>query len=211
MSRIIPAWRRLPLPEAAAGAGKFCRAIQVGLPARPPDSSLHGPGSRCFQGIGWGGTLAAHEWWKPSSQAPDTIMYDKIDAQLKVQRHALNLLVQRQEMLASNIANADTPHFKARDIDFNSALASALGGAGADSAAPLEMARTNAGHLAGEGAAPYGAAVKYRTEYMGAVDGNTVNMDIERAAFTENAMHMEALMSFVSSSLRTMNSAIQGQ
>lgn len=138
-------------------------------------------------------------------------MIDRLDQDLRFTRTALNLRGYRQELLASNIANADTPHFKARDIDFSAALANALGGAGADAAAPLELARTNAGHLAGEGGAPHGASVKYRTEYMGAVDGNTVNMDIERAAFTENAMHMEALMSFVSGRLRTMNSAIQGQ
>jgi flagellar basal-body rod protein FlgB len=138
-------------------------------------------------------------------------MIDRLEQDLHFTRTALNLRGYRQELLASNMANADTPHFKARDIDFSSALATALGGAGTGSAAPLELARTNAGHIAGEGETPYGALAKYRTEYQGAVDGNTVNMDVERAAFTENSLHVEALMSFVNGRLRTMNSAIQGQ
>lgn len=138
-------------------------------------------------------------------------MIDRLEQDLRFTRTALNLRGYRQELLASNIANADTPHFKARDIDFRSALANALGGAGADAAAPLDLARTQRGHLGGEGSAPYGAAAKYRTEYQGAVDGNTVNMDVERAAFTENALQMEAMMTFINGRLRTMNSAIQGQ
>jgi flagellar basal-body rod protein FlgB len=62
-------------------------------------------------------------------------MNDRIGEQLKVQRSALNLLVQRQELIASNIANADTPHYKARDIDFKEALANRLAG-GASRASP---------------------------------------------------------------------------
>lgn len=139
-------------------------------------------------------------------------MIDRLEQDLRFTRTALNLRGYRQELLASNIANADTPHFKARDIDFGSALTSALGGGSVGSLGPVELARTNAGHLPGSGdASPYDSLAKYRTEYQGAVDGNTVNMDVERAAFTENALQIEALMSFVSGRLRTMNSAIQSQ
>lgn len=138
-------------------------------------------------------------------------MIDRLEQDLHFTRTALNLRSFRQELLASNIANADTPHFKARDIDFGSALASALGGGSAGSVEPLELARTNPGHLVGSGDVPYGSLVKYRTEYQGAVDGNTVNMDVERASFTENSLQVEALMSFVNSRLRTMSSAIQSQ
>jgi flagellar basal-body rod protein FlgB len=136
---------------------------------------------------------------------------DRIEQDLRTYRTAMGLRSHRQELLASNIANADTPHFKARDIDFKSALGAALGKAGTDASAPLSMARTQAGHIAGEGTGPYGAAVKYRAEYQGAVDGNTVNMDVERAAFAENALQMEMLITFINQRFRGLTTAIQGQ
>ncbi len=135
---------------------------------------------------------------------------DRLEQNLSTLRTAIGVRSHRQELLASNIANADTPHFKARDVDFKSALATALGGVGADSG-PLGMARTQRGHLAGDGENPYGAAVKYRAEYQGAVDGNTVNMDVERAAFAENALQVEALITFINGRFRTLQTAIQGQ
>ncbi|MDP2795678.1 MAG: flagellar basal body rod protein FlgB [Sulfurisoma sp.] len=136
-------------------------------------------------------------------------MIDRIDREIGFQRTALNLRSYRQEMLASNIANADTPHYKARDIDFKSALNAALSGKNEGSVA---LARTQAGHLPGsDDASPNGAALRYRGEYQGAVDGNTVNMDIERAAFAENALQTEAMLTFISSRFRSLSSAIQGQ
>lgn len=138
-------------------------------------------------------------------------MIDRLEDHVGFYRTALNLRSHRQELLASNIANADTPHYKARDIDFKSALGAALGRGGTDAAAPLDMARTQAGHLAGEGSGPYGAATKYRAEYQGAVDGNTVNMDVERAAFAENALQVEALITFINKRFQGLERAIQGQ
>lgn len=138
-------------------------------------------------------------------------MIDRLEQDLSFYRTAMGLRGYRQELLASNIANADTPHYKARDISFKSALATAMGAPGADMAGPLTMTRTQSGHLAGDGAAPYAAAAKYRTEYQGSVDGNTVNMDVERAAFAENALQVEALITFINGRFRTMNTAIQGQ
>lgn len=136
-------------------------------------------------------------------------MIDRIDDYIGYQRKALNLRTYRQELLASNIANADTPHYKARDIDFKSALNAAVAGR---NEGDLAMARTQARHLPGVADAnPYGAAVRYRSEYQGAVDGNTVNMDIERAAFAENAMQFEAVLTFINSRFKTLASAIQGQ
>lgn len=138
-------------------------------------------------------------------------MTDRLENHLGFYRTALNLRSHRQELLASNIANADTPHFKASDIDFKSAFAAALGRTGADAGASLDMARTQAGHLAAGGSGPYGAATKYRAEYQGAVDGNTVNMDVERAAFTENALQVEALITFINKRFQGMERAISGQ
>lgn len=136
-------------------------------------------------------------------------MIDRIDDYLGFHRSALNLRSYRQELLASNIANADTPNYKARDIDFKSALNAAVAGR---SEGDLALARSQRGHLPGLAEPnPYGAAVRYRSEYQGAVDGNTVNMDIERAAFAENAMQFEAILTFINGRLKTLASAIQGQ
>lgn len=135
-------------------------------------------------------------------------MIDRLDKELHFSRTALNLRSYRQELLASNIANADTPHYKARDIDFKSALAGAVSGKGDGMFA---MTRTSAGHLPGLDENPFGARLEYRTEFQGAVDGNTVNMDIERSSFAENAIQLESLLTLVSGKFRTMSQAIQGQ
>lgn len=135
-------------------------------------------------------------------------MIDRLDSELNVQRKALSLRAYQQELLASNIANADTPNYKAKDIDFKSALSGALSGRGVGG---VGLAQTQSGHMSGSGTGPLGAQVKYRTEWQGAVDGNTVNMDIERSAFTENAIHMEALLTFMRSHIKDLQTAIQGQ
>ena len=121
-------------------------------------------------------------------------------------RTALAVRSYRQELLASNIANVDTPHFKARDVDFKSAFSNALQGRGADA---LGLARSSARHLGGQGGEPFPGSVQYRTEYMSAVDGNTVNMDVERSAFAENALQMEASRTFVREQLRVLGMAVQ--
>jgi flagellar basal-body rod protein FlgB len=137
-------------------------------------------------------------------------MLDRIDQQLGTLRTAANLRAYRQELLASNIANADTPQYKARDIDFKAALDGAISGRGSGSVA---MAQTSPKHMsaAGTANAPYGANPMYRTEYQSAVDGNTVNMDVERSAFAENAVQLEASLTFIRTQLTQLQSAIQGQ
>lgn len=143
------------------------------------------------------------------NQLPAVI--DRLDQDLSLYRNALSLRGQRQELLASNIANADTPHYKARDLDFKTALGAALGARGAAAGGQLALERTRSGHLAAEGGAAAGAGVQYRAEYQGAVDGNTVNMDVERAAFAENALQLEALIMFVNKRFEGLQRAIQGQ
>lgn len=135
-------------------------------------------------------------------------MIDRLEQDLSSIRSALGARSYRQELLASNIANADTPNFKARDVDFKAALAGAMSGANGGA---LSLARTRSGHLGSGDASPYAGALKYRAEYQGAVDGNTVNMDIERSAFAENALQVEALITFINHRFRSMQSAIQGQ
>jgi flagellar basal-body rod protein FlgB len=136
-------------------------------------------------------------------------MLDRIANHVSFYQNAMNLRTQRQELLASNIANADTPHFKARDMDFKSAMANAQGRPGA--VEPLSLMRTQAGHIAAEGDISGLGAIKYRAEYQGAVDGNTVNMDVERASFTENALQVEALITFINRRFSGLETAIKGQ
>jgi flagellar basal-body rod protein FlgB len=132
-------------------------------------------------------------------------MNDRIDDHLRVHRAALGALIYRQELLASNIANADTPHFKARDLDFKGALDSAV--AGRRSGTP-GLAVTSSRHLGGGADAFLASAVKYRTEFQPSVDGNTVNMDIERGAFAENALRMEAALTFINGNFKTLQLAM---
>lgn len=135
-------------------------------------------------------------------------MLNRIDSEVNFLQKALNLRTYRQEVLASNIANADTPNYRARDFDFKSALSGALSGR---SAGDVTLARTAPGHQAGIETGPYAASLKYRGEYQASADGNTVNMDIERAAFAENALHVEALLTFVRGKFKTLNTAVTSQ
>lgn len=134
-------------------------------------------------------------------------MVSKLDDALRFQQAALNLRAARQELLASNIANADTPNYKARDIDFASALQNALAGTSAE----LTAVRTSSMHLEGKaGGTIFGAPVMYRKPVQPSADGNTVDMDVERAQFADNALRYEASVRFVSEQMKAMLTAIQG-
>lgn len=141
-------------------------------------------------------------------------MADKLDDVLAFHQQALNLRSYRQQVLAANIANADTPNYKARDIDFDHTLAAAQGAAQSGAASShLALARTGAGHLAGNGAAagvPGNPALLYRTTLQMSADGNTVDMDVERAKFADNALHYEANVTFISSQIKTLLTAVTG-
>ncbi|MDX9884913.1 flagellar basal body rod protein FlgB [Thauera sp.] len=129
------------------------------------------------------------------------------DRQIQFHQTALSLQAHRQQLIASNIANADTPNYKAKDVDFRAVLQGAL--KASNSGVPL--ATTQSGHIQGGGAPTLEALTGYRSELQSAVDGNTVNMDVERAAFAENALRYEASVTFINGMLRSMNTAITGQ
>lgn len=134
-------------------------------------------------------------------------MASRIDDALQFHQTALNLRAARQELLASNIANADTPNYKARDIDFSSALQGALAG----SPAKLPMTTTSPLHLGGTtGDSVMGAPVMYRKAVQPSADGNTVDMDVERAQFADNALRYEASLKFVSDEVKDVLTALQG-
>ena len=137
-------------------------------------------------------------------------MIGKLDNYLRFNESALSLRAQRQEVIASNIANADTPNFKARDIDFASAMQGALAKTNQGAA----LAATNKSHIqpAADGKAlPDGTPVLYRGVVQGAVDGNTVDMDVERNQFADNALRYEAGITMINHQIKGLLAAIQGQ
>ncbi len=134
-------------------------------------------------------------------------MINKLDDALRFQQTALSLRAERQELLASNIANADTPNYKARDVDFARALQNALAG----TADELSAVKTSSMHLEkNTGAFIMGSPVMYRKPVQPSADGNTVDMDVERAQFTDNALRYEASVMFVNAKLKGILAAIQG-
>jgi flagellar basal-body rod protein FlgB len=134
-------------------------------------------------------------------------MPTKLDSYLGVHATALKLRSQRTEVLAANLANADTPNYRARDIDFKAALAEA-GAPGRG----VHLATTKAGHIGAGGvngtASP---ELKYRVPLAPALDGNTVDTQLEQAAFAENSVRYQATLQFLSSKFRGLMTAITGQ
>jgi flagellar basal-body rod protein FlgB len=139
-------------------------------------------------------------------------MSNSLDDMLAFHQQALSVRGFRQQLLASNIANADTPNYKARDIDFKGALQSALAQSGERAAPAGTLATTAAGHLGANGSqgALDSAAVLYRSADQGSVDGNTVDMDTERAQFADNAVHYEANLTMLNHQIKAMLTALQG-
>jgi flagellar basal-body rod protein FlgB len=140
-------------------------------------------------------------------------MVDKLDQTFAFHEQALRLRVQRHQLLASNIANADTPNYKARDIDFRAVLQQAIATQASGQAATT-LSTTSAGHMHAGGQAAASPAVQadalYRTAQQPSVDGNTVDMDVERMQFMDNTMHYEANLTFLNSKIKSLLAAIQG-
>jgi len=128
-------------------------------------------------------------------------------ATLDFQATALGLQAQRAKVLASNIANADTPNYQARDFDFGQALAQATQSV----AQPTAPVRTHPAHLSASGTAATPPALQYRQPLQAALDGNSVDLDTERAAFAENSLRYEASLRFLNGQIKTMLTAINGQ
>lgn len=140
---------------------------------------------------------------------------------LDFQSKALVLRAERQRVIASNIANADTPGYSGRDIDFKQAMSEAIG----DSQG-LRLATSSGAHRAGDGTTHsrhiplpnvQGAGANgeprldYTVQSQPAMDGNSVDLDRERANFVDNSVRYEATLRFINGSSRTILSAIQGQ
>lgn len=143
-------------------------------------------------------------------------MMNKLDASLNFHQTALRVRNQRQELLASNIANADTPQYKARDIDFKSAMQSALQQttSGNTPSSARAMQQTNTNHMNGQAGNGYVGSASdplFRSVVQGSVDGNTVDMDVERNAYVDNGIRYEASLTMISGQIKKMLSAINGQ
>jgi flagellar basal-body rod protein FlgB len=132
-----------------------------------------------------------------------------LDSYLGVQQDALKVQSKRMEVLAKNLANVDTPNYKAQDIDFKTALAQA-GSAGA--ALPLATTTSNQiGNSATSDDIDTSGALKYRVPLAPSLDGNTVDAQMEQAAFADNTVRYQATLTFLSGSLKDLMTAITGQ
>jgi flagellar basal-body rod protein FlgB len=138
-------------------------------------------------------------------------MLNRLTDTLDFQAQSLTLRSQRQRLIASNIANADTPGYVARDFDFAQALREATASLPHLKSAGQGLARSSAGHI-GSGAVAGGQpALTYATPSQTNLDRNTVDMDRERAAFADNSVKYEATLRFINGHVRTMLDAIKGQ
>ncbi|MDB6008116.1 MAG: flgB [Gammaproteobacteria bacterium] len=132
-----------------------------------------------------------------------------LDSYLGVQQDALKVQSKRMEVLAKNLANVDTPNYKAQDIDFKTALAQAGAPGGA---LPLATTTSNQiGNSATSGDIDTSGALKYRVPLAPSLDGNTVDAQMEQAAFADNTVRYQATLTFLSGSLKDLMTAITGQ
>ena len=122
---------------------------------------------------------------------------------LALHEHALKFRAHRNEVLASNIANVDTPNYKARDLDFGAALKQARGEA-------ISLTRTSELHRAAWSTSRSAGKLMYRVPMQPTLDGNTVEADVEQAKFAENAVQYRASLAFLDGQIRTLKFAIKG-
>ena len=122
---------------------------------------------------------------------------------LGIHSTAVALRSRRAEILAANLANADTPGYQARDIDFREVLAAADDGS--------KLMTTRGRHFTAPGAAPDGVTLKYRQPLHASLDQNTVDVQAERAAFLDNAMRYQASMTFLNGRISGLVNALRGE
>jgi flagellar basal-body rod protein FlgB len=133
-----------------------------------------------------------------------------LDQYVSVHATALDVRSRRGEVIANNLANADTPGYQARDIDFRQAMARAAGEKPASGGVALST--TNTGHIGGNTSAhaTVDPDLKYRIPLAPALDGNTVDAQVEQANFAENAVRYQATLTFLNSKFRGLITAIMG-
>ncbi len=123
---------------------------------------------------------------------------------LGVHPSALQLRAARAEILANNLANSDTPGFKARDINFQAVLAGEI-----NSRNSVALERTHSGHLSGR--SQRDDELLYRNPIQPSIDGNTVDSQMEQALYGRNSMNYNASFEFLSGKFKGMKGAIRGE
>ncbi len=121
---------------------------------------------------------------------------------LGIHPQAMQLRATRAEILANNLANSDTPHFKARDINFNAVLQG-------ESQRSLKMNVTHESHQ--RGAVDTESELLYRNPYQPAIDGNTVDSQMEQSFYTDNALRYNASFEFLNGKFRGLKGALRGE
>ena len=128
----------------------------------------------------------------------------KLDDVFGIHERALLLRSERAEVLAANLANADTPGYKARDFDFKAMLANEVDNSS-------RMRTTQAGHIQAEDGMVPPAQLLYRTPMQPSLDGNTVDTEQEHTAFSANAIEYQASLTFVNSKISGIRKALRGE
>ena len=141
-------------------------------------------------------------------------MFAQMNSALDFQAKALVVRAERQRVIASNIANADTPGYAARDLNFQDAMSQASGASALRTLSPATSGTSHARHLpllASSGGLGSAAPLAYTTPTQPSMDGNSVDLDRERSKFVDNAVRYESTLRFINSQSKTLLSAIQGQ
>lgn len=138
------------------------------------------------------------------------MMIDKLAGSLNFHQEVLNLRAERQKVLAGNIANADTPNYKARDFDFSSELSRAMEN-GRASREGLGLATTSSRHIPAQASGSMGRDLLYRVPDQPSLDGNTVDMDRERAQFADNAVRYQAGLTILNRKIQGLKTAMQSE
>lgn len=131
-----------------------------------------------------------------------------IDQLFGIHAQAMTLRAQRAELLAANLANADTPNYKARDIDFSAAFQDAQG---MQTVGDLKISTSKTGHISNDIGGLAANAIRYRVPEQASLDGNTVDSDHEKSAFTENALRYQISMSILSKKISGLVRTLRGE
>jgi flagellar basal-body rod protein FlgB len=169
------------------------RADRQGLSARRVHERAEP--RRCAVSRAWHGCCSSRREAAHCALEDTTTM----ESILGIHEPALTFRAHRMEVLAANLANADTPHYKARDVEFSSLL----------NTSAVSLRTTNARHIE---TPPRGAQneLKYRIPHQPSLDGNTVESDLELARYAENAVSYQASLLFASSRISTLRTALSG-
>ena len=135
-------------------------------------------------------------------------MIDKLDAALRFGQEALNLRAPRQEILAANIANAATPGYQARDIDFAGQLNKVLE-QGRASGSGIALNMTSSRHIPAQNMQPPQLDLLFRVPDQPSMDGNTVDMDRERTNFADNSLKYQTDLTLINGQIKGMMSVLQ--